>query len=115
MNDELRQMVLNVRRDKPDVYIGRASGKWPASKWGNPFPLNDRTTRREVVLRYAKWLQRQPELLLAIPELKDKTVGCWCAPLLCHGHVLASLASSDDPDKELARIIAELQAPQSDA
>ncbi len=28
----------------------------------------------------------------ALPELKDKTIACWCHPKACHGDVLAALA-----------------------
>jgi hypothetical protein len=26
-----------------------------------------------------------------LPELKDKTLGCWCKPEKCHGDVLAEI------------------------
>ena len=32
-----------------------------------------------------------------LPELKDKTLGCWCKPEKCHGDVLAEF----DPDKQV--------------
>ncbi len=42
-------------------------------------------------------------------EIQGERLGYWCAPKLCYGHVLASLAAADDPNKELAKIIAELE------
>jgi hypothetical protein len=60
------------------------------------------------VLRYARWLGAQPELMGALAELQCEGLGCWYAPGLCRGHVLASLAA-DEPSTEPARIIAELQ------
>lgn len=30
-------------------------------------------------------------ILVVLDELKDKILGCWCAPKLCHGHVLVEL------------------------
>ena len=80
--------VVNRRTDPYDVYIGRPS------KWGNPFKLTPRTTRAEVIARYEAWLLTQPQLLAALPELKGKRLGCWCAPLPCHGDVLARLADA---------------------
>jgi hypothetical protein len=109
MKMELKELVVNVRHAQSDVYVGRQSRRWEGSKWGNPFPLHEGTTRREVVLRYARWLGAQPELMGALAQLQCKRLGCWCAPKLCHGHVLASLAAADDPNKELVRIIAELE------
>jgi hypothetical protein len=31
--------------------------------------------------------------MAALPELKGRVLGCWCAPLACHGDVLAQLAN----------------------
>jgi hypothetical protein len=70
-----------------DVYIGRPS------QWGNPFIIGVDGTREEVVLKYEEWLLSQPALVLkAKHELKDKVLGCWCAPLACHGDILAKIA-----------------------
>jgi hypothetical protein len=70
------------------VYIGRPS------KWGNPFIIGRDGTRAEVIEKYDLWIQTQPELLAALPELKDKVLGCWCKPRACHGDVLARLADA---------------------
>lgn len=77
------------------VYIGRPS------KWGNPFSHTPDTlarhrvaTREEAVAAYEAWLPQQPELMAALPELRGKTLWCWCAPQPCHGDVLARLANS---------------------
>lgn len=69
-----------------DVYVGRPS------KWGNPFKIDAHCSRQEAIQRYADWLQTQPDLLAALPELKGKVLACWCAPLPCHGDFLAMLA-----------------------
>ncbi len=79
--------VVNKRSGEPyDVYIGRPS------KWGNPFPLGGDSSRDEVVAQYRSWVVGQPHLLAALPELRGKVLACWCAPLSCHGDVLAELA-----------------------
>lgn len=80
--------VVHCKRDHYDVYIGRPS------IWGNPFVLGRSGTRQEVVDQYRKWLFTQPALLARIGELRDKVLGCWCAPQACHGDVLAELADS---------------------
>lgn len=79
--------VVHCKRAKHDVYIGRPS------KWGNPFAIGKDGTREEVIEKYRGWLQTQPALLAALPELKGKTLGCWCSPQACHGDVLAELAN----------------------
>lgn len=58
MREEVRELVVNVRQATPEVYVGRRSGRWEGSKWGNPFPLHGRTTRHEVVLRVCAVVER---------------------------------------------------------
>lgn len=91
MEATMKCTVVNKRRHKPtpnDVYIGRPS------KWGNPFVIGKDGNRNQVVSKYLTWLVKQPELMKALPELRGKTLVCWCAPQMCHGDVLAGLANS---------------------
>ena len=39
-------------------------------------------------------LRNNTELLESIKELEGKTLGCWCAPQLCHGSVLERLTGN---------------------
>lgn len=87
--------VVNMRREKYDVYIGRPS------KWGNPFTHHRVSStlaqwqvgsREEAIAKYREWIQTQPILMAALEELRGKRLGCYCAPFSCHGHVLAELA-----------------------
>lgn len=73
---------MNKRRSKYDVYIGRGG------RWGNPFEIGKDGTREEVCAKYLGYLLESPELLASLPSLKDKTLGCYCAPKLCHGDIL---------------------------
>jgi len=82
--------VVHCKRKPFDVYIGRPS------KWGNPFVIGKDGTRDEVIEKYEAWLRTQPALLAALPELRGKTLGCWCAPQACHGDVLARLAEAQE-------------------
>ena len=77
--------VVNKRTSSYDVYIGRPS------KWGNPFAIGRDGSREEVIKKYREWIQKQPELMATLPELRGKVLGCWCAPLPCHGRVLVEL------------------------
>jgi hypothetical protein len=81
-------MVVHCKRDQFDVYIGRPG------KWGNPFVLGKDGDRDAVIARYEAWLIRQPALMTALPDLRGKILGCWCAPAACHGDVLARLANA---------------------
>jgi Domain of unknown function (DUF4326) len=92
--------VINLHNEKPPgyVYIGMKDrfhpDKYPQTKWGNPYHRYIKKWGREkVIKRYVEHLMSKPDLLKQIPiELKDKTLGCWCHPEKCHGHVLAELA-----------------------
>jgi hypothetical protein len=91
----LSQFVVHCKRAPFDVYVGRPS------KWGNLFSHQRGTlalfrvaTRAEAISAYEIWIQTQPELMTALPELRGKVLGCWCAPLPCHAEVLARLAKS---------------------
>ena len=79
-----------------DVYIGRRT--WPIpenSKWRNPYSAI-KYGREKAIEMYRGYVMNKPELLELIPtELKDKRLGCWCAPLSCHGDVLVKIADSN--------------------
>ena len=77
--------VLNARKvgkrsDGSRVYIGRPS------KWGNPFAIGRDGSRADVIAKYRAWI-------VALEELRGRDLVCWCAPLACHGDVLADLAN----------------------
>lgn len=78
--------VVHCKKAAYDIYIGRPS------KWGNPFAVGIDGTRAEVIEKYREWIMAQPHLLAALPELRGKTLGCWCRPAACHGDVLQELA-----------------------
>lgn len=88
--------VVNVRRQRCDVFIGRPS------KWGNPFKIgkDDGGTvwsRDDVIKLYESWIRNNESELMkaARVELRGKVLGCFCAPLPCHGDVLARIAEED--------------------
>jgi Domain of unknown function (DUF4326) len=91
-----RVLVVHCKREAYDVYIGRPSD------WGNPFshlPASAAkwrvATREDAIIKYEQWLLEQPELLERVRrELRGKVLGCYCAPLSCHGHVLARIANA---------------------
>lgn len=61
--------------------------------WGNPFELGKDGSRQAVVDNYdLHYLPHKPSLLGRLDELQGKALGCWCAPDLCHGHMLKARA-----------------------
>jgi len=91
--------VVHCKKEKFDVYIGRSSRE--KYHYGNPFAIGKDGDRQEVVRKYYAWISRAENQQLEserrewirnnLQALKDKTLGCFCAPLLCHGDVLAGL------------------------
>ena len=74
-----------------DVRIDRGT------RWENRFVIGWDGDRAEVIRRYEKALRatmaRSPKLKEAVAALHGKRLFCWCAPLPCHGDVLAKLAA----------------------
>jgi hypothetical protein len=89
--------VVNVKREPFDVYVGR-SAEWGDTKWGNPYVIGRDGNRDQVILLYERYLPTRPDLMAEVPTLRGKRLGCHCAPLPCHGDVLAKLADSSVGD-----------------
>ena len=94
--------VVHCMRERYDVYIGR--GKCPKTGekgiWGNPFAIGKDGNREEVIEKYNDWILTNHELMKKLPELKGKTLGCWCAPRACHGDVLIGLIKLLEQEEE---------------
>jgi hypothetical protein len=65
------------------------------SKWGNPYSHKEGTlaefkvdTREDAIKKYEEYLLQNEELMLSLPDLKYKTLGCVCKKLSCHGDIL---------------------------
>lgn len=82
--------VVNIRRERCDVYIGRA-GHGHDGYFGNPFPIV-LTRRHETLDQYrAYFLDRiaaDPNFKARVVALDGKTLGCFCKPASCHGDVI---------------------------
>ena len=80
--------VVNRRKELFDVYIGRGS------KWGNPFIIGKDGTREDVIAKYRKRFYENLKTGSftheeVIKKLAGTKLGCYCAPMPCHGDVLA--------------------------
>lgn len=87
--------VVHNQVDDFDVYIGREVPEFglSGSKWGNPFVMADDSDaeRQRAIASYREWIVTQLELMGSLEELRGRRLGCWCAPLGCHGDVLVEL------------------------
>lgn len=86
-------LVVHCKKSEYEVYIGRGS------IWGNPFEIGKDGTRKQVIEKYEEYLLNNPNLLIKLPELKNKVLGCWCSPLACHGDILVKYANQDKLDE----------------
>ncbi|KAL3856455.1 hypothetical protein ACJMK2_011212 [Sinanodonta woodiana] len=81
--------------DPNHIYIGRGNpyvkGAFQ-SKWANPFTVK-KYSRDECIKLYEQHITSDRHLMAALHELKGKTLGCWCHPEPCHGHILQRLIS----------------------
>jgi hypothetical protein len=80
--------VVNLKKEKYEVYVGRGS------MWGNSFKIGVDGNRENVIEKYKKelWTKMQdPEFCkIMLRELDGKVLGCYCKPSQCHGDVLIS-------------------------
>ena len=81
--------VVNVYKDKYDVYIGRRS-EFGDTKWGNPFsdPSMDLAEKLKC---YEDYIRKSPDLWNSLDSLIGKRLGCHCKPKVCHGDILKKL------------------------
>lgn len=90
--DGVRCMVVNVYKEKYDVYIGRA-GKGLSGYFGNPFSLKEFSNDREECLKAYKYyfldrIEKDDEFRRRILSLRGKVLGCFCKPKMCHGDII---------------------------
>lgn len=96
--------VVHCKKEKYDVYIGRPS------KWGNQYIIGRDGTREECVRKYRDFITGPDgkDLVASLGEINNKTLGCWCAPLACHGDVLVELANCEIEISQKAEIPVEI-------
>jgi hypothetical protein len=94
----VRTRVVNLKQEPYDVYIGRENPYYglTASIWQNPFKIGKDGNRKQVIEKYKEYLLNSPDLMIQLPELKGKKLGCYCKPLSCHGDILVELVNDLD-------------------
>jgi hypothetical protein len=83
----MQTKVINLRKDKYDIYIGRPS------IYGNPFEIGKDGDRDMVIKLYRFYfynrLEHDNHFKEEVLKLKGKILGCFCKPLACHGDIIA--------------------------
>ena len=100
-----RRFVVNLRQLRYEIYVGRSSA------WGHPWShlpsMQARyhvASREEAIRKHMEWFLSQKDMIeRARRELRKKVLGCYCAPLLCHGFTLAAVANASE--RELRSIL----------
>jgi uncharacterized FlgJ-related protein len=90
--------VVNIRKDPYDVYIGRGS------IYGNEYSHLPKSIAKFKTASLKESLEKyeadfnekikDEEFRKQILKLKDKRLGCFCAPKKCHGDVIAKYLNS---------------------
>ena len=88
--------IVNLKRE-PDAVADGAVRIDRRTIWGNPFVVGRDGTRAQVIARYRADLWRRiraGEIALEeVAALNGRDLACHCAPLPCHGEVLARAAA----------------------
>ena len=92
--------VVHIRNAPPDaIRIDRRT------RWGNPFVIGPDGSREEVIEKYRADLWNQIHAgkidLNDLASLHSRVLSCHCAPMPCHGDVLAEAAAWAVANKEL--------------
>lgn len=73
--------------------------------YGNPFPINAKTTRADSIRKFREWLDEWviygKEVIIRgrsnkwiiehLGDLREGKLACWCDPLPCHGHIYVEI------------------------
>lgn len=89
----VKPTVVDIRQLASAEYIGRAVQGRTASPWQNPhkLPADTPADRAKCINAYVRTILASDQRR-HLHTLRAKTIGCWCAPKLCHGHALADLS-----------------------
>ena len=102
----VKTVLDRLKAGDPDiVYIGRENKRYGLGMnvFQNPYPIKPPSathplTREESIDLYRdhvlRTITRSPYFQKKVAGLKGKTLACWCAPLACHGDILAELADA---------------------
>lgn len=77
---------------------------------GNPFHIGTHGTRLGVVNRFEEYARGNKDIVSRLPGLVDKVMGCWCAPLACHGEAYLHLLREEGLESGLAVLDRDLLA-----
>jgi hypothetical protein len=86
-----------------NVYIARGwvvffnTQRFPvfSSNFANPYKICKDSTHEEVIDKYRKYITQKLENNKSLQDelmmMKNKNLGCWCYPEMCHGNIILKL------------------------
>jgi len=80
--------VVHCQKYDYNIYIGHGT------IWGNPYIIGQDGNRKEVIDKYRQYALGNKEIMDSLPFLKNKVLGCWCKPKICHGDILIELVEN---------------------
>jgi hypothetical protein len=94
----MRCRVVNLRKAKFDVYIGRA-GHGLDGYFGNPYSVKEYGESAIDLFQeyFEDRLSRDPEFRSRVMALSGKTLGCFCKPNACHGDIIVHWVNTHLP------------------
>jgi len=105
-------IVVNLRQDPYDVYIGRA-GRGHHGYFGNPIVLGKKcsvcgkthtkagNTLPCFEIYFLDRIAKDDQFRRRIQALRGMVLGCFCKPRPCHGDIIVRwLEDNPDPDNE---------------
>lgn len=94
----MKTIVVNLFKDKYDVYIGR-QGKGHDGYWGNPFKKNAGDDPGSTLGSYYVYFHdrviNDVDFRKRIVSLKGKRLGCFCKPNPCHGDIISAYLNNE--------------------
>lgn len=89
----MKTKVVNMKYESCDVKIDRTT------RWGNPYKISNTLSRAQAISLYKQYIVGEILAGHITKEdflvLKGKRLGCWCAPLPCHGDILKEIVDVD--------------------
>ncbi len=73
--------IVHVKDYMEDaIYIGRSVPQLniPGSVFANPYRVGTATSQGDVLMRYLHTIAENPLLMHQLPDLRGKTIACWC-------------------------------------
>ena len=112
----MKTTVVNTRVSDFDIYIGRKTAT--PYHFGNPWHIGAHGTRAEVVEKFDHWIhevaythvepRRRAWILKNLEKLRGKQLGCYCAPLACHGDIYVKMLQEKEGGEKTIRAMRSL-------